>query len=823
VDRFIQDFRYARQAFARTPGFTLAAVATMALGLGANTAIFSVVHAALIAPLPYADPDRLVRLSADLQTPGLVDVGLGVPELDRYRDQSDLFDGVSGVYGINANLTGPGVEPERIEGVLVSPEYFRLLGTQAAAGRLFDQRDATAGIADVAVLSHRLWSRLFGGRQDAIGRTIKLDGDLLTVIGVLPATFRHPGRGLAGDPDLFAPSGYRAAPFGPPAAGQYILDGAIARLRPDVTIDQARQRMSVIAESLRREHPGSLGSDRGWRPTMTPLREALVGTLRAPMLLVTGAVAAVLLIACANVAGLLVARNAARTREFAVRRALGASAGRLGRQLLTESLTLSVAGGLGGLLVAAWLLLAVRALAPPALLSATGAHLDPTVLMFAVALAVMTGLGFGLWPLIEARDAGAADALRVSSRSVSGGRRIGRTRNLLVIAELALAVLLLVAATLLLRSFGRLMAVDPGFSAERVLAARLWMPKPNDPASGPYATHEARVALLDRVQRDVEALPGVARAGWVNWLPLGGERRTTRFFIDGRAGPDGVIELAEPFLASETYFDAMSIRPVRGRLLERRDDSRAPLVLVVSESFERRYFPNQTAIGRRIRVDLGPDISTPWQSIVGVVPDVRSQGLDEGPAPQVYRSVWQRSDLAMVLMVRASGSPGALDAAVRSAVRAADPDLPLFSVQPMAQVLTATLGPRRFAAALVTGFAALALLLSCIGIYSVVSFLVEQRTSEIGLRVALGATAGGIARLVLGRGLGLAVTGVAIGLVAAAIGARALAAQLYGIGPLDPVTFALVPAMLLAVALAASLLPARRAARLDPVAAMRRE
>ena len=565
MTRLIQDVRHALQTFAKMPGFSLVAIATIALGIGANTAIFSVMHAAVLAPLPYPNAGRLVRISADLAASGVRDAGVGVLELDRYRERRDLFDGAVGLYGINANLTGDTIEPERIEGVLVSPEYFRVLGVQPAEGRLFDERDARPGISEVAVLSHRLWLRLFGGRADAIGRTIRLDGDLFEVIGVLPASFRHPGRGLAGDPDLFAPSGYRAAPFGPPRAGEFILDGTIARLAPGVTIDQARQQLTAIAETLRREHPASLGSDRGWRPTIVPLQDFLVGSLRPSLVLLSGAVGVVLLIACANVAGLLVARNASRVREFAVRRAMGASPGRLGRQLLTESLTLSLLGGGAGLLVGAWLLAGVRTLAPESLRVAVESGFDPTVLIFATALTLVTGLIFGIWPLIDARHVSAADALRTSSRSITAGRRQGRTRSLLVVAEFALAVLLLVAATLLLRSFVQVMAVDPGFSADRVLAARLWLPKPNDPSTGPYATHEVRVALYDRVLRDVEALPGVERAGWVNWLPLGGERRSTRFIVAGRAGAGSVIDLVEPFLVSEGYFDALGISPRRGR------------------------------------------------------------------------------------------------------------------------------------------------------------------------------------------------------------------------------------------------------------------
>jgi putative ABC transport system permease protein len=816
----IQDVRYALRALARAPGFAAVAIATLALGIGANAAVFTLTNAVLFRPLSFPDADRLVRLTSDLTGRGISDAGLAVPELDDFRAETDIFESVAGVFRINANLTGASVTtPERIEGLLVSADYFAVMGAQPALGRLFTAADATPGIGQVAVVTHGLWMRLFGGDPAAVGRAIRLDTDLLTIVGVLPETFEHPERGLEGQPVLYAPSGFAAMPFGPPARDVAVLDGAVGRLRAGVSVARARERVASLGTSLRSAYPESYEA-RGWQPRILPLRDALVGGVRPSLLVLLAAVGAVLLIACANVAGLVLARNAARQHEFAVRRALGASAGRLGRQLLTESLVLGLSGGAAGVFVGAWMILALSSLVPPELPRAAGASLDRPVLLFTLGLSLLTGLLFGALPALTARAGLPAAFLRARSRSTTAGASQTRARSALVVAEMAIALMLLVSAVLLLRSFRELTSVDPGFQPEGVLAARVWLPKPNDPSTGPYFTLERQMDFYRRALEDVRALPGVESAAWVSWLPLGGERRMAPFKIEGR--PDETLDI-EPFIASDGYVESLGIPVLSGRAFTPADDEDAPGVVMVSESLARRYFPNENPIGQQLHRDMGPNFRAARYTIVGVVGDVRTRSLGEPPPPQIYRSLWQWSDLAMVLMARTAGEPAALGEPIRGVVRRIDPQLPLFSVRPMTDVLAGTLATRRFAMALIATFAALALVLACVGIYGVVSYLAEQRMAEIGIRVALGASPRDIVRMVLGGGLGLALIGVSVGVLAALPLTGLLGSMLYGISPFDPVTFAGAAAILTLVAAGACAIPARRAASVDPVEALRQD
>ena len=815
----LQDIRHALRGFAHARGFTAVAVATLALGIGANSAIFTLAHAVLLEPLGFPDEQRLVRITSDLTIADIRDAGVAVPELDDYR-ASSIFASVAGLYEINANLTGSGIaRPERIEGLVVSPEYFEVLGVRAALGRVFGPADASPGIAEVAVITHGMWTRLFNGDRSAVGRSIRLDTDVFTIIGVLPAEFHHPGRGLDGEPVLFAPSRFSGLPFRAPDRAFAILDGAIGRLRGDVSLPEARDRLAQLGAALSAAYPPAY-VDRGWRPRIEPLREALVGSVRSPLVVLLAAVAAVLLIACANVAGLLVARNAARQHEFVVRRALGASSGRLARQLLTESLLLGVGGGVVGLLAGAWMTAALVRLVPQDVPRTGALSLDGPVLLFTFALAVGTGVLFGLLPAWHLRAGRAPIAASGASRSTTAGRRHTRARHVLVVAEIAVALVLLVAAALLLRSFGALTRVNPGFDPDGVLAARIWLPLPNDPSTGPYFAQAQQRAFYRRALADVRAIGGVASAAWASWLPLGGERRNAPFFIEGRSPVNIPLDI-EPFLVSDGYFETMRIPVLRGRAFTPDDDEDAANVLVISESLAKRYFPDSDPIGQRMYRDLGPTVRAARYTIVGVVGNVHTGGVDEVPPPQLYRSVWQWSDMAMVLMTRASGPPAALEAPVRDAVSRIDPDLPLFSVRPMADVLAGTLATRRFATVLVAAFSILALLLACIGIYGVVSYLVEQRRNEIGIRVALGASPRDILGMIVTGGLMLAAAGVGIGAVGALATGRLLRGLLYGTSPLDPAAFGATAILLLLTATGACVLPARRASRVDPVAALR--
>jgi predicted permease len=817
----LQDLRHALRGFGHAPAFSVVAILTLALGIGANAAVFTLAEAVLFRPLPFPDEHRLVRITSDLTGPGIEDDGVAVPELDDYRDAA-IFASVAGAYRVNANLTGETIAtPERIEGLIVTPDYFTVLGAQPAVGRLFDASDATPGIADVTVISHRLWVRLFDGDPGAVGRTILLDTDRFTIVGVLPESFRHPGRGLEGEPVMFAPSEFAGLPFGPPTRLFASFDSAIGRLRDGVSFGQARDQVAGLGAALRATHPEAY-EHRGWRPRIEPLRASLVGDVRPPLLVLLSAVGAVLLIACANVAGLLLARNAGRQHEFAVRRALGATPARLGRQLLTESLLLGLAGGAAGLLVASWLTSGLSALIPSDVPRAESMAFNGAVLLFTFGLSIATGLLFGLLPALGMRQGRTAFFLRGRSRGAAAGHRQARARSVLVVAEVALALMLLVSAALLLRSFDELTSVDPGFEPDGVLAARIWLPKPNDPSTGPYFTQQQQTTLYRRALEDVRALPGVISAGWASWLPLGGERRNAPFFIEGQPGDAPAVD-AEPFLVSDGYFETLGIPLLRGRLFTPGDDADAPPALVISQSLARRYFPNENPIGRRLHRDLGPGIRATRYTVVGVVGDVHTSGLHEAPPPQLYRSVWQWSDLAMVLMTRTAGDPAAFEGPIRQAISRVDPQLPLFSVRPMTDVLANTFATRRFATTLTGAFSVLAVLLTCVGLYGVVSYLVEQRRNEIGIRVALGAQPIDIVGMVVGGGLSLAVLGVAAGVAGALVLTRLLGGLLYGVSPVDIVAFGGTAAGLLALAAAACAVPARRAAALDPVDALRQE
>ena len=817
----LQDVRYALRSLARTRRVTLTAVLTLALGIGTNVAIFSVVNGVLLKPLDFAGADRLVRITADFAKSGATDIGISQPEIADYRARAGVFEAVAGVYPVNANLTGVD-EPERIEGVLSSANFFTLLGVEAQLGRVFTEADETPGNADLVVISDELWARRFGRDPGVIGRRIRLDDDPYTIIGVLPAGFHHPGRGIVGEPEFFSPSSYVGAPYASaPTHGIHVLPGAIARLKPGVSIETAAATLDALGTTIRAEHPADYPESLAWRPRVLPLQEDLVGRIRPALLVLAGAVGAVLLIACANVANLLLVRASTRTREFAVRAALGATRARLLRQLLAEGLVLALAGGAAGLVVARWLISALVALAPQGLPQTTAVGIDARTLLFSIALSIVTGMVFGVWPALHSSPT-AVEALKESTRSLTAARPRTRTRGLLVATEFALALVLLVTAALFVRSFLRVYAVDSGFSSDHVLTARLWMPLPNDPTKGAYSTHALRLAFFQPATDRISALPGVLAAGWVSALPLGDTRSSSFFLIEGQPPDTAARNAVELLQASPAYFRALGIGLVRGRLCTDQDTAATTGVALVSESLVRRYFPALDPVGTRIRPG-GPFSTAPWLTIIGVVRDVRSRALDTSPPPQLYRCLWQSSNPAMTLVVRTAGDPGLLERPVRAAVRAVDPDLPLYSVQPMDSVLASSLAQRRFAMIVVAAFAVLALGLSAVGVYSVLAYMVEQRTREIGVRVALGASRSDILRLVLGTGLGLAAGGAAVGLAGAALVARTVSSMLFDVSPLDPVSFAGIPAVLLTVALVACILPARRAAHVDPLIALRTE
>lgn len=819
MESLLQDARFALRSFARQPTFALIAIATLALGIGANAAIFTVVNAVVLEPLPFPAADRLVRITADLPGLGTSDIGLSPPELFDYRDRSGLFDEISGVYPIDANLTEVDV-PERVEVLLVSSTYFSVLGVHPQLGRLFGPEDNRPGIEEVVVISDALWKRRFGGAPDVIGRKLRIDADWYTVVGVAPRDFRHPGRSLRTDIEMWAPSGYIAAPFpAPPPRTAYFLRGAIGRLKPGLTVEQAQHRLDAFAAQIREQYPVDYPARGGWAPTLIPLQQDLVGGVRATLLTILGAVGIVLLIACANIAGLLLARASARQRELAVRRALGSGRVRLARLLLTESLVLSICGGALGLLLAVWGVDLLLSLVPSGLPRISEIAISGRVVGFTFGAALATGVVFGLAPALQFSNPDVLSALKDGRSPAARSRRVLRAS--LVVAEFALAMVLLVGAALLLRSFWRVQHVETGFDGRNVLTARLWLPQPNDPKSGKYFEHPARLALFNDVLRRVRLLPGVESAAAAQSLPLDGLRGGTTISVDGRdTEVAGQIPTVQVNLASADYFQLMGIRLLRGRTFSDVDAPKGAPVVIVNDQLAQHFFGDADPVGQRIHFG-GPRSTNPWMTVVGVVADVLTDRLEQAPRPMLYLPLTQTSSLSMAIAVRTTGDPKRLTEALARAVRAADPDQPTHSVRTMDEVQAAATASRRFSMQLLGGFAFLALLLAAIGIYGVMAYLVNQRTREIGIRMALGARPGSVERLVVSYALRLAAGGVVLGIVGAGLLTRLISGMLFDVSPTDPWTFGIITLMLLATALVATLPPARRAARVDPMVALR--
>jgi putative ABC transport system permease protein len=821
IHTYLQDVRFAWRGFMKAPGFTAIAVATLGLGIGANSAIFTVVNAVIMRPLPYAQADRLVRVTADFGAINVTDVGMSPPELADYRDRSGLFDSIAGVWAINANLTEVD-EPERVEVLLASPSYFDVLGVHPQLGRLFGPEDNAPGITEVVVISDQLWHRRFGASPKAIGHKLRIDNDWYTVVGVLPPDFKHPGRSVLTDVDLWAPCNFSATPFPmPPPRGGYFITGALARLKPGISMDEARHRLSAFGDGLRRSFPNDYPARAGWSPRLIPLQEDLVGSVRSALLMLFGAVGFVLLIACANIANLLLARGSGRQRELAVRRALGSSRGRLVRLLLTESVLLATMGGIAGAAVTVWLLEALFALVPPGLPRFAEVAIDQRVLLFNAVVALATAVLFGTLPALQCSRTDVNDALKEGGRGTASGRRV--VRSALVVAEFSLALVLLVGAALLVRSLWRLQHVELGFNPDNVLTARLWLPQPNDPKQGKYFTHAARVVLFDEVLRRARALPGVSGAAAAQALPFDGSRNTATLTIEGHElDATSRVPAVQTNIASAGYFELIGVRLLRGRTFTEQDTDRAPLVAIVTDAMARRYWPGEDPTGRRVHFG-GAQSKSPWMTIVGVVNDIRTGRVEDEARPMMFRPLRQASNLSLSIVMKTSGDPRLLGSALGREVRSVDPDQPTYGVRPLDYLVATSLAARRFTTQLLSGFAVLALILAAIGIYGVMAFVVGQRTREIGIRMALGARPESVVRLVLRQALALASGGVVFGGLAALFLSRLLGKMLFEVEPSDPVTYIGIAIVLGATAALAAWWPARRAASVDPMVALRAE
>jgi putative ABC transport system permease protein len=793
-----QDLRYALRLLVRSPGFTVVAVLTLALGIGANTAIFSVVRAVLLAPLPFAAPDRLVSLW-HAYPPSLPRAAVSAPGFDDLRAARHIFDDVTAFRLTNQNLTGGG-DPERLLVARTTQSFQPLLGLHVAIGRWYTADEDVPNQNRVIVLSDGLWRRRFGADPNVVGQAISLNDVAHQIIGVMTPAATFPR-----DADAWAPIAFTPEQRGPSGRGSEYLD-AIARLRPGVTMPQARDAVETLARQLHQQY---YADSPRWTLGMRPLTEDLVRDARPIILAVFGAVALVLLIACANVANLLLARATHRVREFALRAALGAAASRLRRQLLVETATLGLAGGVGALVAAAAVPIVARA-AATAFPRFDAPHVDVAALLFAMAVAIASSLAFGLAPAWQvSRHTDLRGALGEGART-SGGRAVRRT---LVVAEVALAFAVIVGAGLLVRSFARVTAVDPGFAVSHRLTMRVTLPVARYPADT-----TRRAAFYDQLFERLSALPGVAAVGGVSELPLGELKNMGSFDIQGRPTPRGQDEPHGDWRsASPGYFRAMGIALVRGRLFSDRDGAATPRVVVIDQEAARRYWPFGDAIGVRISID-DPDV---WREIVGIVRSVRHDALDQAPRGTMYFPLAQRPTPTIFAVVNTVDDPVNTTAAARGAVRSLDPELPVYDVSSLENRLSDSLGRRRIAMWLLVAFGSLALALASIGVYGVLAYDVSQRKQEIGIRMALGADARSVRQMVMASGVSLTVVGIAVGVAVAALAARAASGLLFGVSPYDPVTYTAFAAVLVGTALIAAYVPARRATKVDPMIALR--
>jgi putative ABC transport system permease protein len=807
MDALLQDLRYAARTLLKSPGFAMVVVLTLALGIGANTAIFSVVNGILLRPLPYREPERLVAVWQDHRAVGREQPEwFPPPDFFDWKEGNRTFEGMVAMQGWGASLTGSG-EPVRVLGYGVSHDFFRLLGVPLARGRGFTAGEDVPDGERVVVISHGFWQRQFGGAGDVVGRSIVLNDNPWTIVGVLPDGFRSP----LGDASLFRPLRLdRNAPCG---RGCYTLR-VIGRLKPGVTLAQAHTDVAGIAARLAREFPQTNAQVGAW---LVPLKEQLTGQVRPALVALLGAVVLVLLIACVNVANLLLARGASRAREVGIRTALGAARQRLVRQLLTESALLALAGGAVGLLAGVWGVDFLRPAIPEGIRDFYRIDVDGRVVSFTVALTLLASLVFGLGPAVSASRTDLASTFKEGGRGASGGAAGRRVRSALVVAEVALALMLLVGAGLLMRTFVAMQRVDAGFDPDRLLLAGFALPTSRY-APGSPARQEFYRALAERVARH----PGVRSVALGTETPLQGGDGDVSFRVEGRPEPPpNQVPVAWLRLVSPEYVRTLGMRVVAGRNFTAEDRRGAPGVVLVNETMARRHWPGESPVGKRILMDVGD--STSALTVVGVVNDIHHDALDAPPKVELYGTYLQFTPGTMTLLVRTTGDPLALAPAIRRDVAQLDAQLPVGAMETMESRMREAVALPQLYATLFAVFAAAALVLAAIGIYGVIAYSVAQRTREIGVRMALGARPADVLRLVVRQGMAPAVAGVAVGLVGALAGARVLRSLLFGVSAADPLTIVVVTLFLAAVALTASYLPARRATRVAPTEALRYE
>ncbi|MBC7788993.1 MAG: ABC transporter permease [Anaerolineae bacterium] len=814
MDSLLQDLRYAVRRLVKSPGFSLIVVLTLALGIGANSAIFSVINTVLLRPFPYREPERLILVDHFYPSLNNLEAGASAPGYRDLRDKARSFDGVMVQTGWNPALTGMG-DPQRVNAARVSGQYFRTLGVPVARGRPLLPEEDKPGNDKVVVISDGLWQRLFGGEADAIGKKMTLNGESYDVVGVMPPHFRDFFNRRV---EMWVPLALSDEAFGDDRRTNEFL-ALVARLKPGVTVERARTDMTAFADQLKQQYTGSYSPD--WTLKVTPMLERATGKIRPALLVLLGAVGFVLLIACANVANLLLARAASRSKEVAIRSALGAKRWDIIRQLLAESVVLSFIGGTLGLMLAYVGVRSVVALNPANIPRVDEMRIDGTVIVFTLLVSLVTSMLFGLVPALQASRTDLQETLKEGGRSSAADGSGQTVRRVLVVAEVALALMLLIGAGLLIKSVGRLQGVEPGFDQRNLLTFGLSLPRAK------YTSDTTQIAYYDQLLPRIAAVPGVQSVGATSVLPFSGNWSTGSFTVEGyqtaanQPGPWGDIRFV-----STDFFKTLRVPLLKGRGFTIQDGPSAPVVAVVDDEMVSRFWPNQDPIGKRVTFGSPTGDSTQWITVVGVVGHTMHEGLDAEARVQMYLAYAQTGQNfggALSLAVRTAGDPLAALPAVRAAVHSLDRDIPLSGISTMEEQVESSVGQRRFTMMLLGFFAGIALLLASIGIYGVMSYSVTQRSREIGLRMALGAARGNVLRLVIRQGMTLALVGVGIGVLGALTLTRLMQSQLYSVRATDPVTFVAVPLLLAAIAMLATFIPAMRATRVDPAVALRQE
>lgn len=822
IETLLQDVFYAFRMIAKSPGFVTIAILTMAISIGATTAIFSVVDATLLHPLPYPHPEQLVTIEDDLPGLGMRDAGMSTPEWKDF-ERSGIFDNVSPVWYDENNLSSSSL-PVRVSLDTVAPNYFAILGVNPQLGRSFRPQDPTPGYLLEVVISNELWKGVFGGDPQILNRTVRLDTDLYRIVGVMGPGFHAPGRTIEErNIEVWAAAGFSAPPFGYISSRVRHFPGSIARLRPGLTLRAAQAQMDGLIANLQKQYPDAYPLQAGWKVRLVPLKESVVGNVRQPLLLLLGAVGLVLLIGSVNVANLLLARARTRGTEMAVRHALGASQPRLLRQLLTEGLLLSMLGGAAGIMVLVCTRRFLVRLVPAGLPRLNDVSINWSVLLFAIAASIFAGVVFGLAPALHSGRLDVIQTLKCEGRGTTSSRERVRSRRGLVVMEFALSVILVIAACLLLRSMQDLLNAPLGFNPRNVMTVRTRLPYPNDPKADRYNTADEEAPFLRELLYRIRSLPGVEEAavGDSTSIPLDHHQKDLDelpVLVEGSGTGMSGAPLVEVPIVSPGYFHLLGMTLLQGRLFNDEDIIDHPPVAVINEAMAQKFWPNQDPLGKRLRMD---EDGHEWIRVVGIVANARTESLSIATEPQVYLNAFQWRAKHLAVYLRGSLCTALIPADVRTQVQAIDPTLPVFGARRLEETVADSLAERRFSLQMVSSFAVTALLLAAIGIYGTISYAVSERTQEIGLRLALGAQPRMIFKMILHQGLRLAGTGAALGIAGALVVSHLMRGLLYGVSPADPLTFLGVILLFGLVALVACYIPAWRATHVDPSIALR--